>query len=73
METDRKPMSVERAEFLAKIYDAINNAKLPAFVIEYALKDVFEQIQSVAKNQCEQEMRYYLDSKQNETEEATDE
>lgn len=54
-----KPMSVMRQEFIGQIIDAINNCKLPLFVIEYILQDVLDTVRSTAKQQCEMEAMQY--------------
>ena len=58
-ETITKPMSVMRQEFTGQIVDAINNCKLPLFVIEYILQDVLNTVQSASKQQCEMEAMQY--------------
>ena len=54
-----KPMSVMRQELTGQIINAINNCKLPLFVIEYILQDVLDTVKSAAKQQCEMEMMQY--------------
>lgn len=58
-ETIKKPMSVMRQEFTGQIIGAINNCKLPLFVIEYILQDVLDTVQSASKQQCEMEAMQY--------------
>lgn len=58
-ETITKPMSVMRQEFTGEIIAAINNCKLPLFVIEYILQDVLGTVKSAAKQQCEMEAMQY--------------
>ena len=54
-----KPMSVIRQELTSQIIAAINNCKLPLFVIEYILQDVLNTVKSAAKQQCEMEATQY--------------
>ena len=54
-----KPMSVMRQEFTGEIVAAINNCKLPLFVIEYILQDVLGTVKSASKQQCEMEAMQY--------------
>lgn len=58
-ETLIKPMSVVRQEFTEQLISDINNCKLPLFVIEYILQDVFDAVKSAAKQQCEMEKMQY--------------
>lgn len=58
-ETITKPMSVMRQEFIGQIVAAINNCKLPLFVIEYILQDILDTVRSTAKQQCEMEQMQY--------------
>ena len=54
-----KPMSVMRQEFTGQVINAINNCKLPLFVIEYILQDVLDTVKSASKQQCEMEQMQY--------------
>lgn len=58
-ETIIKPMSVMRQELTEQIINAINNCKLPLFVIEYILQDVLNTVKSISKQQCEMEIAQY--------------
>ena len=58
-ETITKPMSVMRQELTGQIIAAINNCKLPLFVIEYILQDVLNTVKSASKQQCEMEAMQY--------------
>lgn len=57
-----KPLSVARAEFMDGIVDMVNNANLPMFVVEYILKDVLEEVHSVARKQYEKDKEEYYSS-----------
>ena len=54
-----KPMSVERAEFIAVLADLIKNTKLPPFVIEPILNDVQSDLKILSQKQLENDMRRY--------------
>jgi len=54
-----KPMSVERAEFIAALADLIKNTKLPPFVIEPILNDVQSDLKILSQKQLENDMRRY--------------
>ena len=58
-ETITKPMSVMKQELTEQVIAAINNCKLPLFVIEYILQDVLNTVKSAAKQQCEMEQMQY--------------
>lgn len=66
-----KPMSVERAEFIAALAELIKNTKLPPFVIEPILNDVQSDLHILAQKQLENDMRRYNEmlSKKSEDEE----
>lgn len=57
-----KPMSVARNEFIDGLADLINNSMLPPFVIEDVLKDTFNKISAISKQQLEQDMKKYHDA-----------
>lgn len=61
MKTDQilKPMSVARNEFIRNLTDMINNSMLPPFVIEDVLKDTYNKICIVSKQQLEQDTEKY--------------
>lgn len=54
-----KPMSVLRAEFINSLTDLINNSKLPAFVVEAVLKDMYADIKMVSQRQLESDYKKY--------------
>lgn len=54
-----KPMSVMRQELTGQIIAAINNCRLPLFVVEYILQDVLNTVKSAAQQQCEMETMQY--------------
>jgi len=57
-----KPMSIERAEFIATLADLIKNTKLPPFVIEPIFKDILSDIRILSQRQLESDMRQYKES-----------
>lgn len=54
-----KPMSVLRAEFINSLTDLINNSKLPPFVVEAVLKDMYTDIKIVSQRQLESDYKKY--------------
>lgn len=57
-----KPISVARNEFINNLTDLINNSMLPPFVIEDVLKDTYNKILLVAKQQLEEDTKRYNES-----------
>lgn len=57
-----KPMSVARRDFISEITDVINNSMLPPFVIEDVLKDVYNKICILSRQQLEEDEKRYAES-----------
>lgn len=57
-----KPMSIIRNEFINNLTDLINNSMLPPFVIEDVLKDTYNKISVISKQQLEDDMKKYRDA-----------
>lgn len=57
-----KPMSVARNEFISNLTELINNSMLPPFVIEDVLKDTYNKICVISKQQLESDMTKYMDA-----------
>ena len=55
-------MSVARNEFINNLTDLINKSMLPPFVIEDVLKDTYNKISLISKQQLENDMKKYNDS-----------
>ena len=56
---DGKPLSVERQEFITSMTTLINNAILPAFVVEDVMKELLQQGHVPAIKQYEDEKAQY--------------
>lgn len=54
-----KPITVVREEFVAALSNLINTSKLPPFVIEPILKDMYNDIKLLARRQYEQDKEQY--------------
>ena len=54
-----KPLSIARAEFISSLTDLINNCKLPSFVIEAVLKDMYNDVRILSQRQLEMDMKKY--------------
>lgn len=54
-----KPITIVRQEFIDSISNSINNCKLPLFVIEPILRDVYLEVKSLSQKQYEAEKAEY--------------
>ena len=54
-----KPMSVARREFINNLTDLINNSMLPPFIIEDVLKDTYNKMCIISKQQLDQDLKRY--------------
>ena len=57
-----KPMSIARNEFISNLTELINKSMLPPFVIEDVLKDTYNKILLVSKQQLEEDTKRYNES-----------
>lgn len=55
----QKPSSVASVELANDLTAVINNSPLPSFVVESVLKDLYNQVRSVARQQYEQDKQQY--------------
>ena len=55
----QKPASVAHAELIDDLTMAINNSPLPSFIIESVLKDLYNQVRSLSRQQYEQDKQQY--------------
>lgn len=54
-----KPITIKRAEFNAKVAQAINESGLPAFVIADSLSSILAQINNLAQTQYQNDLQAY--------------
>lgn len=54
-----KPVIMVRQEFIDTLTNDINNCKLPLFIIEPILKDVYLEVKSLLQKQYEAEKAQY--------------
>lgn len=54
-----KPITIKRAEFNAKVAQAINESGLPAFVIADSLSAILAQINNLAQAQYQNDLQAY--------------
>lgn len=64
-----KPITVVRAEFISNLTNLINESKLPLFIVEPILKDVYLEVKSVAQKQYEHDLLSYNQLKQKQSNE----
>lgn len=62
MEEVRKPVTIERVEFISSLLDLINNSRLPAFVIETILRDAYNDVHTLAQRQYEADLERYKEA-----------
>jgi hypothetical protein len=59
-----KPVTVVRAEFISNLTNLINESKLPLFVVEPILKDVYLEVRDASQKQYEHDLMNYNQLKQ---------
>jgi hypothetical protein len=57
-----KPITVATEDLKKAIVDAINDCKLPAFVIWYVLKDILIEVEKLNQEQMAYDRKAYEDS-----------
>lgn len=67
-ENIKKPTSVKRKEFIAKLEALINNSELPLFVVEPILLDTYNVVRDEAEKVYQMELRAYQSALQEEKE-----
>ena len=73
MDQIRKPLSLVKNDFVNDIVQIINNADLPIFVVEYALRDVLNEVHSLSVQRSEAEKLQYENAlKQHENDSHSD-
>lgn len=60
-----KPLSIARNELMQNLIKAINDSSLPAVVIEYVVRDFYEEVRMSAAKQYEQDKKQYEESLSN--------
>lgn len=68
-----KPITVKREELLQGIYYAINQAQLPAFVIEDALRRILADVEVASKQQFTEDLQSYQIAEEQERQEEQEE
>lgn len=66
---NNKPISLVMDELKGNIVNVINDSKLPICIVEPILKDIYEQISSLAKVQLEQDKKEYSEAQKEEAKE----
>ena len=57
-----KPVTLQIEEFKKNIVDTINVAKLPPFLLEHIMKDLYNEICVLSRNQLAQDRKSYEQS-----------
>lgn len=57
-----KPITVATEDLKKAIVDAINDCKLPAFVIGYVLKDILTEVEKLNQEQMAYDRKVYEES-----------
>lgn len=64
-----KPISIQTEELKKNIIEIINNANLPSFIINFIMKDIYMEINSVYQQQLQKDIENYNASLEKETDE----
>lgn len=65
-----KPITLVREDFVDALAALINNSKLPAFIIEPVLRDVHNEVHTLAQKQLEADRERYINALESEEEES---
>lgn len=65
MNTMDKPSTILKEELNTNIVNIINTCDLPMFVVEYVLKDIMNEVHSVAVKQFKNDLNAYNASLEN--------
>lgn len=57
-----KPITLLKEDFTESLIGLCNNSKLPFFVMEHILKDVYLEVKNLAKKQYDADMAKYVQS-----------
>ena len=57
-----KPITLRMKEVKKEFVNTVNTSELPAFIVEYLLKDILETVSKIAKQQAENEEKEYMQS-----------
>lgn len=55
----QKPLSILRAEFISSLTELINTSKLPPYIIEPILKDMYNEVYIYSQKQLEEDTKRY--------------
>lgn len=55
----QKPLSILRAEFVSSLTELINASKLPPYIIEPILKDMYNEVYIYSQKQLEEDTKRY--------------
>ena len=63
-----KPVTIQIDELKKDLVGVVNNSNLPAFMLDFILKDIYTEIHSVCQLQLEKDTKDYNDSLKNDIE-----
>lgn len=66
-----KPIIVVKEELKRDIVNSINNSGLPAFIVEYILRDLLSEASVLAKQQYQKELELYNASLENDSDKSS--
>lgn len=58
-DTNNKPLSLVREDFIKDVVELINNTPLPPFIMESALRDICNTVSNLAKQMLEKDREEY--------------
>lgn len=61
-----KPITIVREEFIEELTNLINNSGLPAFILEPVLRDTYNKVKAVERQQLENDKKRYQEMLDNE-------
>lgn len=67
-----KPTTLLIEEFKQNMAEVINNSKLPAFILEYLIKDIHEEVEKLAESIKRKEISEYMESINEDSEEQAE-
>lgn len=70
MKEIQKSLPIARAELDAQIRTLINNTKMPFCIIEYVIKDIYNEVRTMAAQELKVEVERYTETAKNEKTES---
>ena len=70
MKEIQKSLPIARAELDTQIRTLINNTKMPFCIIEYVIKDIYNEVRTMAAQELKVEVERYTETAKNEKTES---